>query len=391
MNIHFLPDNGFMDAFIENFEKVYGHEDNIYLIVSGLTPWSLPIKKRVKNNKVITLKYNSAEFKKLTVHKSVQVNLFIHYLTNEACNFINTYVRSNYKVFWMFWGADMFMPVRYFKTKIYDEISIEYLKHNHTFVKTGNKFYDAIKAIKRSEYFSLIDIIELRNRQKAISRVDVFCHYNKYDYILLKTLYNTKAIFKEFFYYEFDYSSLDIILNKSSQDRLRQEIKLKNKLTIVLGNSASLSNNHISIIKLLASYDSSKFQVVCPLSYGDAKYGNYVAEYGRKVLGNNFIILDKYLPKEDYLNFLNITDYGFYNHCRTEAAGNVFLMLTLNKKVFLNSNSNLLHYLKDNQVSIFDIASGLSDDISTSIADNDRHIKLLFSQERAIYLMKHII
>lgn len=58
---------------------------------------------------------------------------------------------------------------------------------------------------------------------------------------------------------------------------------------IIVGNSATLENNHIDTFKLLDDNVLSDKLLFCPLSYGDKLYGNYVIAVGREMFKEKFV------------------------------------------------------------------------------------------------------
>jgi hypothetical protein len=115
---------------------------------------------------------------------------------------------------------------------------------------------------------------------------------------------------------------------------------------ILLGNSASLSNNHLDALEMLAELDLAGRRVVCPLSYGDAAYGRAVAEAGRRRFGRAFVPLLQFMPLEKYNAILGNCSVVVMNHNRQQAMGNIITALWLGAKVYLNEDTTVWKYLR---------------------------------------------
>ena len=108
------------------------------------------------------------------------------------------------------------------------------------------------------------------------------------------------------------------------------------KLTLLLGNSASRTNEHEEAIDLLASRTGNIRKVFCPLSYGGSRrYAERVRKHGKEVLGDLFEPLMDYLPFDEYKQIWDSTDVGVYNQKRQEALGNIFSLIMKKRTVYL--------------------------------------------------------
>ncbi|MEQ9583501.1 MAG: TDP-N-acetylfucosamine:lipid II N-acetylfucosaminyltransferase, partial [Arenibacter sp.] len=117
---------------------------------------------------------------------------------------------------------------------------------------------------------------------------------------------------------------------------------------ILLGNSASYSNNHLESIDLLSEMDLGNRHVIIPLSYGDKKYGEYINSYAKKKLEDKVICLMEFVPLEDYFKLLESCPIVIMNHLRQQAVGNIVPMLAKGSHVYLQLKSSLYQFLKEN-------------------------------------------
>lgn len=109
-------------------------------------------------------------------------------------------------------------------------------------------------------------------------------------------------------------------------------------INILLGNSATPSNNHLNAMEKLRNFANQNIRIYCPLSYGDAAYADEVARAGKDVFGDKFIALREFLPFERYLELLSNIDIAIFNHNRQQGLGNVTTLLGLGKKVYIRDD-----------------------------------------------------
>lgn len=93
--------------------------------------------------------------------------------------------------------------------------------------------------------------------------------------------------------------------------------------------------------------------MICPLSYGDNRYGDYIENYGNNKFGNSFFAIWDYLSYDDYVSVLQRCSVVFMNHKRQQACGNVVISLYLGPKVYLNWENPLHHHYVRIGVKVF--------------------------------------
>ena len=64
--------------------------------------------------------------------------------------------------------------------------------------------------------------------------------------------------------------------------------KVNQKLKILVGNSATITNRHEEIFNLLTNLENKEFEIYCPLSYGDKIYANKIIQLGKLLFKNDF-------------------------------------------------------------------------------------------------------
>ncbi|HWR62069.1 MAG TPA: TDP-N-acetylfucosamine:lipid II N-acetylfucosaminyltransferase, partial [Clostridia bacterium] len=122
---------------------------------------------------------------------------------------------------------------------------------------------------------------------------------------------------------------------------VKKPADIHEELRILLGNSASETNNHFEALDVLAGFAAENIRVICPLSYGDNDYRDRVIKYGQSVLGEKFTYLDKFYNISEYMDILFTVDIGIFNNDRQQALGNIYPLLYLGKKIYMKNDTTM--------------------------------------------------
>lgn len=116
---------------------------------------------------------------------------------------------------------------------------------------------------------------------------------------------------------------------------------------ILLGNSASFSNNHFEVIDLLSQMDIENRKVIIPLSYGNKTYAKRVSSYANDKLGHLAHPILDFLPFEQYAELLSSCNVLVLNHYRQQAMGNIVHGFMNGMRVCLSSKSPVYTFLNE--------------------------------------------
>ena len=122
--------------------------------------------------------------------------------------------------------------------------------------------------------------------------------------------------------------------------------------SILLGNSASPTNNHIDILQLISAVDLGARRVIAPLSYGDQGYAAAVVEAGAELLGDNFVPVTGFLPLDKYNELLAECGTVIMGHRRQEGVGNVLRALWQGARLVMDMRSPVLEHLRSRGVEV---------------------------------------
>lgn len=134
---------------------------------------------------------------------------------------------------------------------------------------------------------------------------------------------------------------------------------------ILLGNSATMTNNHREAFRVLARCDLGDRRVVVPLTYGSAGYRRAILRIGSRVLGENFHPIVDHLPLEEYLELLSSCGITVLNHRRQQGIGNIAAALYQGSALHLNRANPLFGWLRSEGVAVQPVGA-LADGLPTA-------------------------
>lgn len=189
----------------------------------------------------------------------------------------------------------------------------------------------------------------------------------------------------------FHYSPI-YLSNVVSTDNFKP-VALGDKIKILVGNSNSSNNDHITIFKELKKFEDCIDFILSPLSYGnDITYKENVKNEGFKLFGNKFIPIEDFMPIDNYKEMLSDIDVAVFNHWRQEAMGVTLTLLSLGKIVYVNPNTTSYESLKNRGFRIFDnnllFTEGPS--IQRDVFDNKHLLEKYYSKQVLIDSLKSL-
>lgn len=235
---------------------------------------------------------------------------------------------------WVIWGADLY----------------SYQKPKHSF---RSKLIESMK-------------------QHVIERIGGLVTYLSEDVALARKWYKAKGEYIECLMYPSNLFNV-------------QELKINVQVykSILVGNSADPSNNHIEIFKKLEKFKHENIIVYVPLAYGSKEYASHVISEGEKIFGDRFVPLTNFMAFDDYMKFLQGIHIAIFAHRRQQGMGNTISLLGMGKKVVIRKQVSQWSFFKELGITVFDF-EGL--DLELMKVDNSEKNKKLvniyFSHER---------
>lgn len=332
MILHIIPDSVFTDFVINKLNCLDPNNHKFLVYVNG------NVKKPLVHTKTINLHIINSK----NVLLSSFINSLVEYEAVVVHGMFYKHVKkmimkssNQIKFVWLGWGGD------YYDT-------IPELSKNLYFNKTLENLQSDYKLTLKNTIKSLIDFFVPSYNIKTsdiYNRIDFFGPVLYDEYVLLEKI--LKPIHCT--YIPFSYGQLENDLIKGIEN-----YKL-NGNNILLGNSASYTNNHIEMLELLSNFDLKDRRVITPLNYGDKSYTKKIMSYGQMLLSQNFNPIVDFMDKQNYHKMLSSCSICIMNHKRQQSLGNIITMLYLGAKLFLNQENPVYVFLKKEGAVIYSI------------------------------------
>lgn len=358
---HLVLDEKFIDIAIHNFELL-SHVSNDFLCYCTAEPKHIKQKLKIKlfNQQEEIIRYISTQrYNAVVLHSA-----FMSYkLLNQ--------LEDSLKIIWLTWGYDIFeatfLPSIFetpIKTVLYKPITRSYL----------NRFGQLRQYIKIE--WERWRSGETRNRLKFYNRVDYISTVTNYEFDLLKQ----NKRFKKAKHFTFQYIDADFLASAQ-----RMAINGNN---ILIGNSASETNNHMDVLQHLCNVGlSPKQKIILPLSYGASK--DYVTKVKTFISQLNWhqpvLSLDTFMPLSEYTHIIQTCRYAIMGAIRQQAMGNIYMLLYQGCKIFFYKDSIAYQELKNNGFYVFAIEDITSSSLSHPLNEMQTRHNLELIQNKLHY------
>lgn len=348
MILHLVDDEKIVDRIISVFEEALPKQ-NIFICFISQTHASGPRFISSTDNVyfVIDKKIPS------NLDLSNVSKVIIHFLSLDKINFFVNHVSRKLPTYWILWGADLYNSLLFSKgMALYDEP--RYLNWKLRLYMWIAPWGYSTRSEKK--YLTFIE-----------NYINCFIADCKQEYQLMQHYLGKVAsnlVYKEFFYY-----SIDEILGKQL---IQCQVKGN---VILLGNSASFTNNHYYAMKILSKLNLGDKNIVTPISYsGTAKYRTHVKKIGRRLFGSKYSALESFLSLADYNELMITAEVCVFGSWRQEAVGNIVIALYLGAKVFLSNRSVLLSFFRDLGILIFELELITTEQLITPLTCEERQM-----------------
>lgn len=336
--VHIATDQKFIDSAYDIYERAFPGE-NKFIILLDEDVSDVKYLSSERNYTFIKAVDNFiTEIKPLIKGSSLIV---FHGLETPQGLIANNIDKNGAKFLWNVFGHEVYNNYEivkndYYGSKTYDKFIFSYFR--------------ILRIIARPFFYRLIKGTPQPNviKRNSIKRMDYLGAPYEEELNKYKEL---KIVNDDIELVNFTYYPMNIVIEKKSGF-----VKSDN---ILLGNSASYTNNHLEAIEILKKLDYKNRDIITPLSYGNHEYGSQLVEIGKQNLGENFKPLIEFLPLSEYQKILQNCGIVIMNHYRQQAVGNVMNALYLGAKVYLSNRNTLYHYLKRIECHIYCIEEDL--------------------------------
>lgn len=261
----------------------------------------------------------------------------VHFLNKNALKIISK-LDPEIKVVWIGWGGDYYWLIDTLpKFSLYGRKTAKYLDVKDSY------FIKKLKKITR--------ICKVR----ALQRIDYFSPVLQSEYDMIKINYpNFRPK-----YIAWNYGNLQDNYIAGYED-----FKITDK-NLLIGNSATPTNNHLDIFEKLEIGNTINFfdKIFIPLSYGNKEYKKNIIDQAEICLGTRVNIIAEFLPYEQYMKILQKCDNVIMGHIRQQAMGNIIALLYLGAKIYFPEESVVYKDLLSKGYSVFTIANLTDEDL----------------------------
>lgn len=256
--------------------------------------------------------------------------IIIHFLDTKYYDLLSN-KKLLTKVLWIGWGGDYYWM-------------IDTLKGFNIYKPHTKKLYNATKRFRfLNNTFSLLKKISRFNRIKIINRIDYFAPVLIDDYELI--IKNNNGFKPK--YFSWNYGNLEDNYIKGLED-----FQVSGS-DIMIGNSATMTNNHLDILLSLKGIAFENRKIIIPLNYGDLNYGKLISDKANDLFGDNVEIINDYLPYDKYLDLVKNCNNVFMGHIRQQALGNIITLLYFGSKIFFFKESVTYKFLINSNIKVY--------------------------------------
>lgn len=206
---------------------------------------------------------------------------------------------------WVIWGGDLYyylLPKSNIRSKLYEFARKKVIKNMGAIITVLKKQYEYVK-----KWYSVTGK-----------------HYETFSY--------PSNLFKDY----------DMPIEKSDN------------ISFLVGHSASETNNHLNVFKMLEKYAHNNIEVICPLSYSETEeYRSQVIAEGERIFTHGFTPIIEFLPFEEYIKLIKNIDIAIFDNKRQQAFGNIITLLGFGAKVYLRKDSALYEFFNELGVKVF--------------------------------------
>src|SRR5690554_919891 len=227
--LHLMSDNKFIDSHIDRFKS--SEFENTFVYLKGNSTYQGKYKDLIKH-----IKPKSDEYYKITENIGAFDTIFTNGLGYQQSVFINKLPKNCPKIFWCFFGAEIYNNPKIWKQKsLFAPETFKLIQKNKGY-KLFQKIYHLRFLFKGGKNIH-------GEIKKAILKSNYFVWYSKEEYDLIQQNIKIKLP-------EFKYLSIGSVLNNIEQQYFK-------KNTVLLGNSGFESNNHLDVLKIFKETECS--------------------------------------------------------------------------------------------------------------------------------------
>ncbi|HSF88421.1 MAG TPA: TDP-N-acetylfucosamine:lipid II N-acetylfucosaminyltransferase [Saprospiraceae bacterium] len=236
---------------------------------------------------------------------------------------------------WCFYGAEIYQQTNKFRRDLYgpETRKLLWLLPEIKFRYDLRKFYYIFFRLRQPPINSLL---------KAIPRIHRILWYVEEEIDKI----NTRIKLPPWQFFQF-FNFSDII---PSGTGFTNKVSRK----VLVGNSATIENNHADVLKVLGKITDNTLTYSLPLTYGQfPRYKSKIKALYEKQLGTQVTFLDQHMTLSVYYQFLQEHPTAVFLHNRQQGLGNILYLLYTGTKVYLSVTNVIYHWLQKNRIKVY--------------------------------------
>ena len=252
--------------------------------------------------------------------------VMVHFLVHWFGPFLRE-VSKHLPVVVQFWGGD-FMPYLASDSQIYLEKTQGRNSKQHTFPRLPSRLRKLKRFIAK---FSKPKQINLATAMKACTSFMTILPGEKSFFpsnVQHKHAGDVRVVYGEF----------------HDKSKPQIENRSKEKFTVLLGNSATSTNNHIDLLDDLKSLEKKLTSIILPLSYGDTAYGDFIEVTFKSHFPKTCIVLRAMMGAQEYDQLIDSADVFVMGQLRQQGLGNILSALNKGKTVYMHRDGVNFRY-----------------------------------------------
>lgn len=333
MILHLLSDDKFSDYAIDQFSRAAPRKNDFVVLVFGKDDCLKNIRNK---DNVRVIREGSAQVDEICKHISGYNAVITHNLSTEAREKIIQAAFGKIKTAWVFWGFELYGRKKN---------EWKYLGPRSKFYQTLFKLKGNVKNFINKSYMA-DDLYEVGPH--VFKNLDYCLTDLKEDYETAKSYFRSNFDFLWYNYYSIE-ETLGSLKNQHVNDQ-----------NILIGNSATLSNNHLEAFHVLNKLSINDRKIITPLSYGNNWYARIISRKGRALFQNHFHPLVRFIPREEYNQILRSCSVVIMNHYRHQGMGNIISAMWLGSRVYISKRTTTFAYFKRLGAHIFSVEDDLN-------------------------------
>lgn len=326
--LHLISDHQVIERALDFYDKVFPNKNDVLIF-----PDSLPLKHISKraNYPVVTYE-NYEEIAKKYDFSEVKY-VIAHYMSLDKIDFIKL-IPKDIHLCWEIYGGDFYNQFLVYKGfKLYYTNPLYYQKHKLIRLLLPDIFNYALR-LKGQKYTF------------GFERRRLFTYIAKRTDSLGVCSLGDKKLMELYSGKQFDcFEVFNFSLKETLGELLDGGFSQGND--ILVGNSASISNNHLYVLNYLKKI-APKSRIVLPLSYGNPiRYRDAVVSKYSKCFKERVRFILDYMPLSEYNKMFNTIGVMVMASWRQESWGNIVNGLFLGIKIYMSKKNSFYQWLKN--------------------------------------------